>query len=121
MPGRRSPPRGIRIGARVAIGSPEDLPRSGLGVSASLGVVKQVELDLTDSLDRELLGERRMGVLESLGLALARGRDQRPHRRAGLHVVRIVRADHLDLVPSKVVGRLSRIRQSVTRDSARPG
>ena len=52
----------------------------------------------------ELLGERRVRVLEPSRLLLAGRRDQRPHRRGRRDVVGIVRADHLDLVQPDVIG-----------------
>ena len=49
-----------RVGTSVFPEPLQDLPRTWLGIAASLGVVKNVELDLPDSPDRELLGECRV-------------------------------------------------------------
>ena len=49
----------VRIGPGVLAPSLEDPPRGRPGIAGSLGVVKQVELDLPHAPRRELLGERR--------------------------------------------------------------
>ena len=112
MPGRRSSPSGSWSGPGSRP-SPRTIFRAaGLGVAPAFWVVKQVELDLPDAAIGELLRERRVRVLEALRCASPRRRDQGPHRRGGLDVIGIVRADHLDLVQTNVIGGHDRGAQS---------
>ncbi len=95
----------IGVGAGIAPQPPQDLPRTGISIMTSLRIVEDIQLDLAHALGRELLGERRMRVVECLCLMFAGRRDQCPHGGQRGHVVRVVRADHLDLVPANLIVR----------------
>ena len=70
---------------------------AAMRVEAAGRIGVDVELDLADALGLELLVERRMGVLPRLERR-REAEQRREQRRPRLHVVAVVRAEHLDLV-----------------------
>ena len=111
----------VGVGPGVLAHPSEDLPRGGLGVATPFGVGEDVELDLPDPQPVELLGERPMGIIQRLGGGLPPGPDQAGHLGAGRQVIRVVRADHLDLVePDRPVGPGDFLLGGTSR-SQRPG
>ena len=94
---------GVRVRSRVLPLRLQGLPGHRLGIATALGVGEDVELDLPDAEVAELLGERPMGVVEPFGgLGPDRG-DQAEDPRARGQVIRVMGADHLELVEPQLV------------------
>ncbi len=94
---------GVRVFARIFAECPYHRPGRGRREETTLGIGVDVELNLSDPLLRELLGQWRMGVIEALS-ALGIACDEHvPNGRRGRDVVRVVRADDLNLVESRLI------------------
>ena len=99
---------GVGVGTGFLAQPEQDFSGGRGGEQPSLGIGVHVELDLADALARELLGQRGVGVVERLGPAAAGGRDQLQHGLVGRDVVRVVAADDLNLVQSRLIGPRAR-------------
>jgi hypothetical protein len=83
---------------------PDLLQPRPVGVQAPRGIGEDVELDLTDPLLVELLGQRDVGVLDLFEDG-EEGQEGREELGPGLDVVAVVRPEHLHVVQGDAVVR----------------
>src|SRR6185312_243710 len=112
---------GVGIGAGFLSQPLEDDPGSRTGVAATFGVGEDIELDLADAEVRELLGERAVGVVERLGSDPAFRPEKPQDIRVRGDVIRVVRADDLDLVDPCPLPGSRRDATSEYRETTDPG